>query len=87
MLPGDSSSETTNGGAQAPLICGARSCTTRHGRREALEAAVQADPGLRVTAVAIGWIPDDGEDGRLHELCYPWDQDTLGIAGHSTTRI
>ena len=68
-------------GAQAPLLCGATSCTARHGRREALEAAVQADPGLRVTAVGLGGIPDDGEDGPLHGLCYPWDQDTWGIAG------
>ena len=69
------------GGAQAPLLCGARGCTVRHGRWEALEAAVQADPGLRATAVGLGGIPNDGEEGRLHELCYPWDQDTLGIAG------
>ena len=36
------------GGAQAALLCGARGCTARHGRRESLKAAVQADPGLRV---------------------------------------
>ena len=69
------------GGAQAPLLCGARGCTVRHGRWEALEAAVQADPGLRATAVGLGGIPSDDEEGRLHGLCYPWDQDTLGIAG------
>ena len=69
------------GGVQAPLLCVARGCTVRHGRREALEAAVQADPGLRATAVGLGGIPSDDEEGRLHGLCYPWDQDTLGIAG------
>ena len=36
---------------------------------------------LRATAVGLGGIPGDGEDGRLHGLCYPWYQDTLGIAG------
>ena len=47
-----------------------------------LETSVgDADPGLRVTAVGLGWMPDDGEIGWLHGLCYPWDQDTLGIAG------
>ena len=68
-------------GAQAPLLCSARDCTARHGRQEALEAAVQANPVLRATAVGLGGIPGDGEDGRLHGLCYPWYQDTLGIAG------
>ena len=29
-------------------ICGAHGCTARHGRRESLEAAVQADPELSV---------------------------------------
>ena len=69
------------GGAQAPLICGARGCTVRHGRREAIEAAVQADPGLRVTAAGLGGRPDDGEEERPDGLCYSWDQNTLGIAG------
>jgi len=69
------------GGAQVPLLCGARGCTARHGRREALEAAVQADPGLRVTAAGLGGRPDDREDGRRDGLLYPWDQNTLGIAG------
>ena len=68
-------------GAQAPRLCGARSCTACHGRREALKVAVQADPRPRVTAVGLGGIPDKGEDGRRHELWYPWDQDTLWIAG------
>ena len=35
----------------------------------------------RATAVGLGGILDDGEDGLLHGLCYPWDQDRLGITG------
>ena len=31
--------------------------------------------------MGLGGRPDEGEEGRLHGLCYPWDQDTLGIAG------
>ena len=31
--------------------------------------------------MGLGEIHDDGEDGRLRGLCYPWDQDTSGIAG------
>ena len=68
-------------GSQPPLRFGAKRCTARQWRREALEAVVQAEPGLRVTAVGLRRIPDDGKDGRLHGLCYPWDQDALGIAG------
>ena len=49
------------------------------GRRKSLQVAVQADPEQRATAVRLGGIPDDGEGGRLHGLCYPWDQKTLGI--------
>ena len=69
------------GGEPVPLLCGARGCTVRHGRREALEAAVQVDPGLRVTAARLQARPDDGEEGRRDGLCCPWDQNTLGIAG------
>ena len=58
-------------GAQAPLLCGARGCTVRHGRREAPEAAVQVDPGLRATEMGLRRLPNDGEEGRLRGLCYP----------------
>ena len=54
---------------------------SRHGGRETTETAAKADPGLRVAAVGLGGILDDGKDGRLHGLFYPWDKDTLGIAG------
>ena len=56
------------GGAQASFLCGARGCTIRHGRREAIEAAVQADPGLRVTAAGLRGRPDDGEEERRDGL-------------------
>lgn len=46
-----------------------------------LGAAVQADPGLRVTAAGLGGRPGNNEGGRRESLCYLWDQDTLGIAG------
>ena len=69
------------GGAQAPLLCGARRCAGRHGTREVLEAAVQADPELRVTAAGLGERSDDGEEGCRDGLCNPWDQNALGIAG------
>ena len=52
-----------------PLLHGARGCTVGHGRQEALEAAVHADPGLRATAAGLGGRPDDGEYGRCCELC------------------
>ena len=58
-------------GAQAPLLCSARGCSVRHGIREALEAAFQANPELLVTATGLGERPDDGEDGRRDGLCYP----------------
>ena len=67
------------GGAHAPLRCSARGCTVCHRRRKT-EAAVQADPGLRVTAAGLGGRPDDGEEGRCDGICYPWDQNTLGVA-------
>ena len=69
------------GGAQAPLLCGARGCTVRRGRREAFEAAVQTDPGVRVPVVGIAGRPDDGEEGRRDGPCHLSDQNTLGIAG------
>ena len=71
------------GRAQASLLCGARGCTVRHERREAIEAAVQADPGLRVTAAGLGGRPDDGEEERRDGLCYPLDQTTLGLRDRS----
>ena len=67
-------------GAHAPLLYGARGCTVRRGRREALGAAVQAESQLLVTAAEPGRRPDDGEDGRRDGPCYPLDQTTMGTA-------
>ena len=43
--------------------------------------AVQADPGLRVTAAGLGERSDGGEEGRRDGFCYPWDQNTSWVAG------
>ena len=59
------------GGAQAPLFCGARECKVRHGRREALEVAAQANLGLRVNPAGLGERPDHGEDGRRGGFSIP----------------
>ena len=73
-------------GSHAQLICGTRGCTARHGRRESLEAAVQADPGLRVTVAGLGERPDNNWGERREEVCYPLDQNSLQIwQGHSMT--
>lgn len=47
------------GGAWAPLLCGAKKHAVHYGRREALEAAVQADPRLRAAAAKLGGRPHD----------------------------
>ena len=63
-----------------PFGCSERGCGARHGRREALEAAIQADPGLRDAAVALTGRPEEDDQGHRQELYYPWDQDSLGVA-------
>ena len=69
-----------NGGAQrgiqASFVCSERGCGARHRSREALEAAVQAGPGLRYAAVALTGRPDEGHHQGLY---YRWDQDGLGV--------
>ena len=52
----------------------------RRGRREALEAAVQADPGLRDAAVVLTGRPEEDDEGHRQGLYHPWDQDSLGVA-------
>ena len=69
------------GGTHAQLIGGTRQCTARHWRRESPEAAVQADPGVRVTVAGLGRRPDNNWGERREELCYPRDQKSPGIAG------
>ena len=47
-------------GASAPLVCGAARCEADDLRRDNLEAAVQADPGLRGRAERlIGELADN----------------------------
>ena len=69
------------GGLHVQLICGTRGCTGHHRRRELLEAAVQANPGLRVAVAGLRRRPDNSWGERREELCYPWDQTSLGLAG------
>ena len=67
-------------GVQAPFVCSESRCGARHGRREGLEAAVQADPGLRDAAVALTGRPEEDNEGHRQGLYYTWDQDSLGVA-------
>ena len=67
-------------GIQTPLVYGERGCGAHHRRREALEAAAQADPGLRDAALALTGRPEDDDEGHRQGLYYPWDQDSLGVA-------
>lgn len=53
-----------NGKPQASLLYGARGYTARHGRRETLEAAAQADPDCRDAAAGSRGRRDNDEDGR-----------------------
>ncbi|CAN0472312.1 unnamed protein product, partial [Laminaria digitata] len=52
------------GAAPAPLRCPAVDCGALHPRRDALEAAVQADPGLRNRAARMRGGTIDDEDLR-----------------------
>ena len=65
-------------GAQAPLVCGERGRGARHGRRETLDAAVQADPGHRHAAAALLGRPEEDE-GHRQGLYNPWDQERFGV--------
>ena len=58
-------------GTQAPLVCSERGCGGRHGRRDALDAAVQADSGVRDAAVAVSGRPEEGDKGHRQRLYYP----------------
>ena len=63
-----------------PLVCSKRGCGARHGRREALDSAVQADPGLRDAAAALRERPEEDDEGHRQGLYYPWDKYSLGVA-------
>ena len=61
----------------APLRCPAVRCRAQHPRRDALEAALQADAGLRNRAARMGG-GTAGEVG-LRGLWYGWNQNSLGV--------
>ena len=65
--------------SMTPLRCPAANCGAQHPRRDTLEAAVQADPGLRNRAGRIGGGTIGDEDLRSRGFWYGWDQDSLGI--------
>ena len=66
-------------GVAPALRCPAISCRAQHPRRDALEAAVQADPGLRKPG------PAHGRGGRRRRrpkqpgAWYGWDHNSLGV--------
>ena len=74
-----SQDDVTCGGCRAAV--GKRGCTAHHGRRESREATAQADPGLRITVAGLRGRPGNNWGERSEELCYPWDQKSLGISG------
>ena len=63
----------------APLRCPAVSCRAQHPRRDALEAAVQADPGLRNRAARMEVETAGDADLRSQGLWHGWDQTSLGV--------
>ena len=67
------------GVAPAPLRYPAVSCRAQHLRRDALEAAVQADPGLRNRAARMGGETAGDADLRSRGLWYGWDHNSLGV--------
>ena len=54
--------DLARGAAPAPLHCPALNCGAHHPRRDALEATVQADPGLRNRASRMGGGTKGDED-------------------------
>ncbi len=70
-------SSLERGGAHALLECRVAGCGTQHPRQDNLEAAVQADPGLRQRAErlirGLNEVPSGGR------MLYNWNQDSPGI--------
>ncbi len=65
-------------GARSNFVCGTQGCGQRHPRRETIDAAMQADAGLRqrVERLARG----TGDEPVVEEgLLFPWDQNSPGI--------
>ena len=71
--------DLARGVAPAPLRCPAVSCGAQHPTRDALEAAVQADPGLRNRAACMGGGTADDADLRSRGLWYGLGQNSLGV--------
>ena len=65
--------------APAPLRCPAASFRAQHPRRDAPEAAVRADPGLRNRAAPMERGTAGDADLRSRGLWYRWDQNSLGV--------
>ena len=65
--------------APESLRCPTVNCRAQHPIRDALEAAVQADPGLRSRARRMGGGTIGDEDLRSRGPWYGWDQNSLGI--------
>ena len=65
--------------AQAPRWYPTVNSGAQHPRRDALEAAVLADPGLRNRARRMGRGNIGDEGLRTRRLWYGWDQNSLGM--------
>ena len=53
-----------SGAQEPPLVCGECGCRARHERREALDAAVQADSSLGDAAAVLKGTPEEDDEGR-----------------------
>ena len=58
----------TRRGKQAPLVCSERGCGDHYGKRGVLDAAVQADPGLRDAAAVLKGRPEENDKGHRQGL-------------------
>ena len=67
------------GVAPVPLRCPAVSCRAQHPRRDALDAAVQADPGFRNRAARMGGGTAGDADLLSQGLWYGWEQNSLDV--------
>ena len=61
------------------LGCPTINCGTQYRRRDALEAAVQADPVLRNCVAGMGGGTTRDADLRSRVIWYGWDQNSLGV--------
>ena len=66
--------------APAPLRCPAFNCAALHPKRDAPEAAVRANSGLRVRTAWMGGGPQATRTYAVGVVWYGWDQNGPGIA-------